>query len=129
MAQTPAEDRPHALHEIKGVLTKFMRMLYPLEFRIDSLANSRSDAAVSLSADGGRDDLSARAHRRARLAERSPATIIFVTAAHLAGRHEFGTFELSLADIPGFEERGETGVEAIESYVASFERSRCSAAR
>ncbi|MGZ6174390.1 MAG: hypothetical protein ACXWNB_01030, partial [Candidatus Binataceae bacterium] len=39
MAQTPAEDRPQALHEIKGVLTKFMRMLYPQEFRLDSIAN------------------------------------------------------------------------------------------
>ncbi|MGB6091748.1 MAG: hypothetical protein WBG26_19800, partial [Candidatus Binataceae bacterium] len=27
------------LFEIKGVLTKFMRMLFPLEFRIDSIAN------------------------------------------------------------------------------------------
>jgi nitric oxide reductase NorD protein len=43
-----------------------------------------------------------------------------VTAAQLAGRHEFGTFKLCLADLPGFEERGETGVEAIESFVASF---------
>ena len=27
------------MHEIKGVLTKFMRMLYPQEFRLDSIAN------------------------------------------------------------------------------------------
>jgi hypothetical protein len=38
----------------------------------------------------------------------------------LAGRHEFGTFKLCLAELPGFEQRGETGVEAIESFVASF---------
>ena len=44
MIQTPADDRPQALHEIKGVLTKFMRMLFPLEFRFDSIANSRPDA-------------------------------------------------------------------------------------
>ena len=25
------------LHEIKGVLTKFMRMLFPLEFRLDGI--------------------------------------------------------------------------------------------
>ena len=29
-----------SLHEIKGVVTKFMRMLFPLEFRVDSLTNS-----------------------------------------------------------------------------------------
>src|SRR5258708_13107694 len=35
-----AVERAQELFEIKGVLTKFMRMLFPLEFRIDSLANS-----------------------------------------------------------------------------------------
>ncbi len=30
----------HALYLVKGMLTKFMRMLFPLEFRIDSLANT-----------------------------------------------------------------------------------------
>ena len=29
-----------SLHEVKGVVTKFMRMLFPLEFRVDSLTNS-----------------------------------------------------------------------------------------
>ena len=120
MAQTPAEDRPQALHEIKGVLTKFMRMLFPLEFRLDSIANCGPMLAVSLSAAGGRDDLSARTDRRARLARRSRTIYYLVTAAHLAGRHEFGTFKLCLAELPGFEERGETGVEAIDSFVASF---------
>jgi hypothetical protein len=33
-------EKAQNLFEIKGVLTKFMRMLFPLEFRIDSLANS-----------------------------------------------------------------------------------------
>ena len=37
----------------------------------------------------------------------------FVTTAHLAARHDFGTFKLRLADISGFEERGETGVEVL----------------
>ena len=30
----------HALFMVKGMLTKFMRMLFPLEFRIDSLPES-----------------------------------------------------------------------------------------
>ena len=30
----------HALYQVKGMLTKFMRMIYPLEFRIDSLPES-----------------------------------------------------------------------------------------
>ena len=33
-------EKAQDLFEIKGVLTKFMRMLFPLEFRIDSIANS-----------------------------------------------------------------------------------------
>jgi hypothetical protein len=44
-----------------------------------------------------------------------------LTAAHLAGRHEFRTFEFKLAEVRGFEERAEVGVEALESYVSSFD--------
>src|SRR3984957_751508 len=33
-------EKPQNLFEIKGVLTKFMRMLFPLEFPIDSIPNS-----------------------------------------------------------------------------------------
>ena len=38
MPETP--EKTQNLFEIKGVLTKFMRMLFPLEFRIDSIANT-----------------------------------------------------------------------------------------
>ncbi len=44
-----------------------------------------------------------------------------LTAAHLAGRHEFGTFAFRLADMPGFEDRAEIGLEALDSYVSSFD--------
>jgi len=39
-------EKPQDLFEIKGVLTKFMRMLFPLEFRIDSLANGAPIALI-----------------------------------------------------------------------------------
>ncbi len=108
------------LHEIKGVLAKFMRMLFPLEFRIDSLTSH--DALLAFRypfVSGGMIYL--------------PETIenldqpelardyYFLAAAHLAGRHEFGTFAFRLADLPGFEERAETGVEGLESFVSSFD--------
>src|ERR1700683_1958115 len=113
-------EKPQDLFEIKGVLTKFMRMLFPLEFRIDSIANScplhhityplRPEEMIylpeKLEPSGSRGDA---------------YIYYFVTTAHLAARHDFGTFKLKLADIAGFEERGETGVEAIDSFVASFE--------
>ncbi|HLK85580.1 MAG TPA: VWA domain-containing protein [Candidatus Binataceae bacterium] len=119
MAQVQTEDRPQALHEIKGVLTKFMRMLYPQEFRLDSIANCAPMLAFHYPLLPGEmihlpeliDTLGSRA---------LAYDYYLVTAAQLAGRHEFGTFKLCLADLPGFEERGETGVEAIESFVASF---------
>jgi len=108
------------LHEVKGVLTKVMRMLFPLEFRIDSLANFSNALPFRFpfatgevihlpeSVDGlGSHDNS--------------FDYYLMLATHLAGRHEFGTYEIRLADLPGFEERGETGVEAIDSFVASFD--------
>ncbi len=119
MAYTPAEDRPQALHEIKGVLTKFMRMLYPQEFRLDSIANCGPLLAFHYPLLAGE-----MIHLPEQIdALGSPALAYdyyLVTAAHLAGRHEFGTFKLRLAELPGFEDRGESGVEAIESFVASF---------
>ncbi len=33
-------EKPQELYAIKGMLTKFMRMLFPLEFRIDSVQNA-----------------------------------------------------------------------------------------
>ena len=119
MIQTPAEDRPQALHEIKGVLTKFMRMLYPQEFRLDSIANCGPMLAFHYPLLAG--EMIYLPEQIDALGSRALAYDYYlVTAAQLAGRHEFGTFKLCLADLPGFQERGETGVEAIESFVASF---------
>ena len=110
----------HALYVVKGMLTKFMRMLFPLEFRIDSLPNTGAVLPFHYPLMPGEmiylpdmitglgDDKSARDY-------------YVLTAASLAGRHEFGTFDFKLAEISGFEERGETGVEALESYVSSFD--------
>jgi nitric oxide reductase NorD protein len=119
MAQTLPQDRPHALHEIKGVLTKFMRMLYPQEFRLDSIANCGPMLAFHYPLLAG-EMIHLPEQVEAFGARASAWDYYFVTAAHLAGRHEFGTFKLRLADLPGFEDRAETGVEAIESFVASF---------
>lgn len=114
-----SQDRPHALHEIKGVLTKFMRMLYPQEFRLDSIANCGPMPAFHYPLLPG--EMIHLPEQVEALDDPSCAyDYYFVTAAHLAGRHEFGTFKLRLADLAGFEERGETGVEAIESFVAAF---------
>src|SRR6266478_4832296 len=119
MAQPSAEDRPQALHEIKGVLTKFMRMLYPQEFRLDSIANCGPMLAFHYPLLAG--EMIHLPEQIDALGSRALAYDYYlVTAAHLAGRHEFGSFKLRLAELPGFEERGETGVEAIESFVASF---------
>jgi len=111
---------PHSLHEIKGVLTKFMRMLFPLEFRIDSL--SSRDALLPFRypfLSGGMIYLPEQIDN---LDETALAgDYYFLAAAHLAGRHEFGTFAFRLADMAGFEERAETGVEGLESFVSSFD--------
>jgi nitric oxide reductase NorD protein len=120
MAMAEAGDKAQALHEIKGVLTKFMRMLFPMEFRIDSLANTGPLLPFHYPLLPG---------EMIYLPERvepfgaagDPYTYFFVTTAHLAARHDFGSFKFRLADIAGFEERAETGVEAIDSYVASFD--------
>jgi nitric oxide reductase NorD protein len=110
----------HALFTVKGMLTKFMRMLFPLEFRIDSLANSGATLPFHYPLMPGEMIYLPETVAGIGGAEMARDYYI-VTAAHLAGRHEFGTFELKLADIPGFEERAETGVEALDSYVSSFE--------
>ncbi len=109
-----------ALHEIKGVLTKFMRMLFPLEFRMDTLANCPPMLPFHYPLLAG--EMIYLPDRIDQFASKADAyTYYLVTAAHLASRHDFGSFKLRLADLPGFEDRGETGVEAIDSYVASFE--------
>ncbi len=120
MAETLAsQDRPQALHEIRAMLTKFMRMLYPQEFRLDSIANCAPLLAFHYPMLAG-EMIHLPEQIDAFGASTSAYDYYLVTAAHLAGRHEFGTFELRLAELPGFRERGETGVEAIDSFVASF---------
>jgi nitric oxide reductase NorD protein len=115
-----AAEKAQELFEIKGVLTKFMRMLFPLEFRIDSLANSGPMLPFHYPLLPG--EMIYLPERLEPFGTAGDAYIYyFVTTAHLAARHDFGTFKLKLADIEGFEDRGETGVEAIDSFVASFD--------
>jgi hypothetical protein len=110
----------HALYLVKGMLTKFMRMLFPIEFRIDSLPNSGAVLPFHYPLMPGEmiylpDQISGIGD------EKMARDYYVLTAGHLAGRHEFGTFDFRLAEMNGFEERGETGVEALESYVSSFD--------
>ena len=115
-----AAEKAQELFEIKGVLTKFMRMLFPLEFRIDSLANSGPMLPFHYPLLPG--EMIYLPERLEPFGTPGDAYIYyFVTTAHLAARHDFGTFKLKLSDIAGFEDRGETGVEAIDSFVASFD--------
>ncbi len=113
-------EKPQELYAIKGMLTKFMRMLFPLEFRIDSVQNAAPSLPFHYPLMPGE-----MIYLPERLESFSPDAKAFdyylVTSAHLAARHDFGTFKLKLADIKGFEDRGETGVEAIDSFVASFD--------
>ena len=81
------------LFEIKGVLTKFMRMLFPLEFRIDSLANSAPMLPFHYPLLPG--EMIYLPERLEPFGTRGDAYIYyFVTTAHLAARHDFGTFKL-----------------------------------
>src|SRR5208282_2938272 len=106
-------EKAQDLFEIKGVLTKFMRMLFPLEFRIDSLANSGPMLPFHYPLLPG--EMIYLPERLEPFGTRGDAYIYyFVTTAHLAARHDFGTFKLKLADIVGFEERGETGVASFD---------------
>src|SRR2546422_6442566 len=103
------------LHEIKGALTKFMRMLFPMEFRIDSLTNFGAALAFRYPLLAGEviylpEEIDAFEDRDAAF------TYFKVVTAHLAGRHEFGTFDFALSRMPGFDERGETGVEALAAW-------------
>ncbi|HXN87444.1 MAG TPA: VWA domain-containing protein [Candidatus Binataceae bacterium] len=109
-----------SLHEVKGVVTKFMRMLFPLEFRVDSLTNSAVMLPFHYPLMAG--EMIYLPERIDTLdGDKQTHDYFFAVAAHLASRHEFGTFDLKLSDIPGFDERGEKGAEAIDCFVASFE--------
>ena len=114
-----ASDTALELHQVKGLLTKVMRMLFPLEFRIDSLANLTNALPFrfpfangevvhlpeSVDGLGSHDDC---------------FDYYLMLAAHLAGRHEFGTYDIRLADLAGFEDRGEVGLEALSAFIWSF---------
>jgi nitric oxide reductase NorD protein len=117
---TEPNDQGQPLYEVKGVLTKFMRMLFPLEFRIDSLANTGPMLPFHYPLIAG-EMIYLPEHVEAFGAPRDPYDYFFVTTAHLAARHDFGTFSFRLSELPGFDDRHETGVEAIDSFVASFE--------
>jgi hypothetical protein len=110
----------HELYLVKGMLTKFMRMLFPVEFRIDSLANTGAVLPFHFPLMPG--EMIYLPDLVSGIGDASMARDYYVlTAGHLAARHEFGTFDFRLSDVAGFEERGETGVEALESYVSSFD--------
>jgi nitric oxide reductase NorD protein len=110
----------HALYMVKGMLTKFMRMLFPVEFRLDSLPNSGAILPFHYPLMPG--EMIYLPETVSSVGGAAMARDYYVlTAAHLAGRHEFGTFGFRLADMPGFEDRAEVGLEALDSYVSSFE--------
>src|SRR6266851_1672180 len=120
MAISHPSANEHALFMFKGMLTKFMRMLFPLEFRLDSLANTGATLPFHYPLVAG--EMIYLPESVSQIGSDELARDYYVlTAAHLAARHEFGTFEFRLAEVPGFEERGETGVEALDSYVESFD--------
>ncbi len=120
MAISPAPANEHALFTFKGMLTKFMRMLFPLEFRLDSLANTGAVLPFHYPLIAG--EMIYLPESVAHFGDDAVARDYYIlTAAHLAARHEFGTFDFRLADIPGFEDRGEMGVEALDSYVEAFD--------
>jgi nitric oxide reductase NorD protein len=108
------------LHEVKGVLTKFMRMLFPLEFRLDGIGSEGGvSAAFRYPLVVG--EVIYLPQRLENFGSRDAAFGYYkVIAAHLAARHEFGSFALKLNQMPGFDERGETGLEAVHAYLATF---------
>ena len=96
--EPPPQD-DHALYRVKGMLTKFMRMIFPLEFRIDSLPNSGATLPFHYPLIGG--EMIYLPETVAGIGGADMAHDYFVlTAAHLAGRHEFGTFDFELASMP-----------------------------
>ena len=96
-----------------------MRMLFPLEFRIDSLSDFPPAPAFRYPLLPGEV---IQLPEKVEIFQNSEMGFSYykVLAAHLAGRHEFGTFSLHLGDLEGFENRAEVGVEALSSYVSSF---------
>src|SRR5229473_701503 len=87
-------DPSHALHTVKGVVTKFMRMLFPLEFRTDSLPGSAPIMPFHYPLLAGEMIYLPESVSAIGSAEMARDYYI-VTAAHLAGRHEFATLHPS----------------------------------
>src|SRR5260370_13968611 len=111
-------EKAQNLFEIKGVLTKFMRMLFPLEFRIDSIAGSGPMLPFHYPLLPG--EMIYLPERLEPFGTRGDAHIYyFVTTAHLAARHDFGTFKLTPADITGFDDPAGARVEALRRFFAS----------
>src|ERR1700730_15272809 len=101
MMTSPASANEHALFTFKGMLTKFMRMLFPLEFRLDSLANTGAILAFHYPLIAG--EMIYLPESVSQLGSETLAREYYIlTAAHLAARHEFGTFDFRLSNIPGF---------------------------
>jgi nitric oxide reductase NorD protein len=113
-----ASANEHALFTVKGMLTKFMRMLFPLEFRLDSIANTGALLPFHYPLVPG--EMIYLPERVSQMGAELARDYYILTAAHLAARHEFGTFDFRLSEMAGFEDRGETGVEALDSFIESF---------
>src|SRR3974390_1370119 len=96
MANEPTDG--HALYQVKGMLTKFMRMLFPVDFRIDSLPNTGAVLPFHYPLMPGEmiylPDMIAGFGN-----EQIARDYYVLTASHLAARHEFGTFEFRLGEI------------------------------
>jgi hypothetical protein len=101
------------------MLTKFMRMLFPLEFRLDSIANTGALLPFHYPLVPG--EMIYLPERVSQMGAELARDYYILTAAHLAARHEFGTFDFRLSEMAGFEDRGETGVEALDGFIESFD--------
>ena len=107
------------LHEIRSVLAKFMRMMFPMDFRLDALEGRGPVPAFRYPLLGG--EVLYLPERADGLGSRGGAFVYYkVIAAHLAARHDYGTFDFALAQLPEFQGRGERGVEALDAYVGTF---------
>jgi hypothetical protein len=112
--------RPHSgLHEFRGVLAKFVRMLFGRDFRIDSFPEFKPLAAFTFPLrESARISLPERIEE---FPSRSSAFRYYkVLAAHLAARHEFGSFSLTLGELPGFAGRVEAGAQAVDAFIQAF---------
>src|ERR1700693_6244751 len=95
--ENPSADE-HPLYTVRGMLTKFMRMVFPLEFRIDSLAGTGATLPFHYPLEPG--EMIYLPETVSGIGGAAMARDYYIlTAAHLAGRHEVGTFELRVGDM------------------------------